>query len=103
MEIGKRVNDIAMTSEEIEKCIAILSQLVTNTDQIFDIEKAQRTELIKVAGMFSRPDRDEFSRRKKDGKKVAKRILAAKEKTARKETGIRNAREASVFIAPKLL
>jgi hypothetical protein len=93
----------SISSEEIEKCIAILSQLVANTDEIFDIEKEQRTELIKVAGLFSRPDRDEFSRRKKDGKKVAKRKLAAKEKNARKETGIRNAREASVFVAPKLL
>jgi len=92
-----------ITSTEIEKCISILSQLVNNTSQIFDIEKEQRTELIKVAGMFSRPDRDEFSRRKKDGKKAAKRKLEAKDKTARKETGIRNAREATIFIAPKLL
>ena len=103
MEIGKTINNKAITSEEIAQCIAILLQLVTNTDEIFDIAKEQRTELIKVAGMFSRPDRDEFSRRKKDGKKVAQRKLAAKEKTARKETGIRNAREASVFVAPKLL
>ncbi len=99
----KTDNFKAITSEEIEKCIAVLSQLIKNTDEIFDIQKEQRTELIKVAGMLSRPDRDEFSRRKKDGKKVAKRILAAKEKNARKDTGIRNAREASVFVAPKLL
>lgn len=92
-----------ITSQEIAKCIAVLSQLVGDTSQIFDIEKEQRTELIKVAGMFSRPSRDEFSRRKKDGKKAAKRKLEAKEKTARKETGIRNAREEIVFSAPKLL
>ncbi|WP_089377569.1 SDR family NAD(P)-dependent oxidoreductase [Lutibacter flavus] len=92
-----------ITSEEITKCIAVLSQLVGDTSQIFDIEKEQRTELIKVAGMFSRPSRDEFSRRKKDGKKAAKRKLEAKEKTARKETGIRTAREDVVFVAPKLL
>ncbi len=53
-------NNIKITSEEIEKCIAILSQLVDDTSQIFDIEKEQRTALIKVAGMFSRPDREEF-------------------------------------------
>ncbi len=92
-----------ITSEEIDKCIAVLAQLVQDTSQIFDIEKQQRTELIKVAGMFSRPDRDEFSRRKKDGKKAAKRKLEAKDKTARKETGIRNARESVVFKAPTLL
>ncbi|MBK5192936.1 MAG: SDR family oxidoreductase, partial [Flavobacteriaceae bacterium] len=93
----------AITSEEIDRCIAVLAQLVEETEQIFDIPKDQRTELLKVTGMFSRPDRDEFSRRKKDGKKVAKRKLEAKNKTARKETGIRSAREAVVFVAPKLL
>ena len=92
-----------ISSEEIAKCIAILSQLNNNTEQIFDIEKEQRTSLIKAAGLFSRPNREEFSRRKKDGKKAAKRKLEAKEKTARKETGIRSARESVIFTAPKLL
>jgi len=93
----------AITSEEIESCIAVLAHLVEDTDQIFDIPKDQRTELLKVAGMFSRPNRDEFSRRIKDGKKASKRKQEAKDKTARKETGIRSAREAVVFVAPKLL
>jgi NAD(P)-dependent dehydrogenase (short-subunit alcohol dehydrogenase family) len=93
----------AITSNEIDRCIAILAQLNSNTDEIFDIEKDQRTALIKAAGMFSRPDRDELSRRKKDGRLVAKRKKEKQDKTARKETGIRHAREASVFMAPKLL
>ncbi|SHG46246.1 short chain dehydrogenase [Flavobacterium segetis] len=94
---------IAITSAEIDKCIAILAQLNLDTDQIFDIEKEQRTALLKAAGQFSRPDRDELSRRKKDGKLVAKRKKEKQDKTARKETGIRYAREASIFVAPKLL
>ena len=92
-----------ITSEEINRCIAVLAQLNTDTNQIFDIPKEQRTALIKEAGMFSRPDREEFSRRKKDGKLAAKRKQEKKDRTARKETGIRSAREASVFVAPKLL
>ena len=103
MEKEKTTFKKAITAEEIEKCISILSQLVNNTSEIFDIEKQQRTELIKVAGKFSRPNREEFSRRKKDGKKAAKRKLEAKDKSARKETGIRSARESVVFVAPKLL
>lgn len=91
------------SSEEIEKCISILSFLNSNTDEIFEIPKEQRTALIKASGMLSRPDRDEFSRRKKDAKKAEKRKQAAKDRTARKETGIRSAREAIVFVAPKLL
>ena len=66
-------NNHAITSEEIDRCIAILAQLNTDTDQIFDIPKEQRTELLKAAGQFSRPDRDELAKRKKDGKAVAKR------------------------------
>ena len=96
-------DDKGITSEEINRCIAVLSQLNSDTDQIFEIPKDQRTALIKAAGQFSRPDREELSRRKKDGRLVAKRKKEKQDKTARKETGIRYAREASVFVAPKLL
>ncbi|WP_047414956.1 SDR family oxidoreductase [Cellulophaga sp. Hel_I_12] len=92
-----------ITSEEIDKCIAILGQLVAHTDQIFDIPLAQRTALLKVTGQFSRPTRDEFSRRKKDAQKASKRKQDKKDRVARKETGIRNAREAHIFTAPKLI
>ena len=93
----------SITSEEIDRCIAILAQLNKNTDQIFDIPKEQRTALLMEAGMFSRPNKDELFRRKKDGKLAAKRKLEKRDKTARKETGIRYAREASIFIAPQVL
>jgi NAD(P)-dependent dehydrogenase (short-subunit alcohol dehydrogenase family) len=96
-------NKCIITLEEIDRCVAILAQLNANTDQIFEIPIGQRTALIKAAGQFSRPDREEFSRRKKDGKALAKRKMETKDKTARKETGIRSAREANIFVAPKLL
>ncbi len=92
-----------ISSEEIDKCISILEQLVTDTDQIFEIPKEKRTALLKASGMLSRPSREEFSRRKKDGKKAAKRKIDARNRLARKETGIRSARESVVFVAPKLL
>ena len=92
-----------ISSEEIDKCISILELLITDTDQIFEIPKEKRTALLKASGMLSRPSREEFSRRKKDGKKAAKRKVDARNRSARKETGIRSAREAVVFVAPKLL
>tara|TARA_R110001583_G_scaffold41889_3_gene133099 strand:+ start:5407 stop:6957 length:1551 start_codon:yes stop_codon:yes gene_type:complete len=92
-----------ITSEDIDKCISIMKQLVSNTNQIFEIPKEQRTALIKASGQLSRPNREEFSRRKKDAKKAERRKLAAKDRTARKETGIRSARESIVFKVPKLL
>lgn len=63
----------AITLDEINQCIAVLTQLNTDTDQIFEIPKEQRTALIKEAGRFSRLDRDEFAKRKKDTKALAKR------------------------------
>ncbi|NRT12884.1 SDR family oxidoreductase [Flavobacterium sp. 14A] len=98
-----RTNETALSLEEIERCIAVLTQLNTATELIFDIPKEQRTALLIAAGQFSRPDRDELARRKKDGKAIAKRKKEKQDRTARKETGIRYAREAAVFEAPKLL
>ena len=63
----EQIDEVGITSAEINRCIAILSQLNSDTDQIFDIPKEQRTALIRAAGQFSRPDRDELARRKKDG------------------------------------
>src|SRR5690606_33874668 len=71
-------------ASEIEKCIAILNYLNKNTDLIFEIPKEQRTALIQASGRLSRPDRDEFSRRKKDAKKAEKRKQANKDRAARK-------------------
>ena len=96
-------NSDILSLEEIERCISVLETLVADTDQIFEIPKDRRTALIKVSGQFSRPSREEFARRKKDAKKNAKRKQVARDKHARKETGIRYARESAVFMAPKLL
>ena len=92
-----------VTLAEVEQCIATLERLNADSNQIFEIPKERRTALIMASGKLSRPSREEFSRRKKDAKKAAKRKQAAKDKSARNETGIRYAREASVFVAPKLL
>ncbi|NQY66291.1 MAG: SDR family oxidoreductase [Flavobacteriales bacterium] len=92
-----------LTAEEIAECISILEALNADTDQIFEIPKSTRVELLKAAGKLSRPDRDEFSRRKKDAKKAQKRKMMARDKYARNTTGIRSARDASIFVAPLML
>ncbi len=92
-----------LSQEQIKQCIAILESLNTDTNQIFEIPKNVRIELIKQAGLLSRPQRDEFKKRKKDAKKLAKRKKAERDKHARNRTGIRSAREASVFVAPKMI
>jgi len=88
---------------EVATCIKILQELVADTNQLFELPEAQRIVLYKLAGELSRPNRDEFQRRRKDAKKAIKRKMIAKDTHARKTTGIRSARESALFKAPKLL
>ncbi len=92
-----------LTQAQIDECIAVLETLNGDTDQIFDIPKERRIELLKQAGLLSRPQRDELAKRKKGAKKKAKKAASMLDKEARKQTGIRSAREASVFVAPKMI
>lgn len=92
-----------ISQDEIDKCISILEKLTDDNTQVFDLPEDQRVALMKAAGKLSRPNKEEFKSRKKDAKKAAERKQRERDKHARKETGIRSAREASVFEAPKLL
>ena len=95
--------DQPITPEDLATCLSVLDTLNSQTDLIFELSQDERIALLKAAGKLSRPTRDEFSRRKKDAKKAQKRKQAARDRAARKVTGIRSAREAHIFTAPKLL
>tara|TARA_R110000823_G_scaffold295431_3_gene414760 strand:+ start:43531 stop:45084 length:1554 start_codon:yes stop_codon:yes gene_type:complete len=92
-----------LSPEQIRQCIEVLESLNANTNQIFDIPKEERLALIMAAGAFSRPSKEELLKRKRGAKKVIKKKIAAKDKDARNATGIRSAREASIFIAPTMI
>ncbi len=92
-----------VSDQAIELCISTLDQLLQNTNVLFDLPEEKRVTLMKLAGQLSRPNREEANRRRKDAKKAAKRKMIERDKHARKETGIRSARESSVFTAPKFL
>ncbi|NEN22297.1 SDR family oxidoreductase [Cryomorpha ignava] len=92
-----------LSKDQIDQCISILEALNNDTDQIFDIPIEQRIELLTQAGRLSRPQKDELKKRIKGARKKAKRQSAQDDKHSRNKTGIRRAREAAVFIAPKML
>lgn len=97
------MKDEQIGDQEVQQCIAVLEGLLQNTNKLFELPEEQRIALMKAAGALSRPNREEFEKRKKDAKKAAKRKMIERDKHARKETGIRSAREATVFEAPKLI
>ena len=88
---------------EIDNCIRTLEKLVDASHIVLALSEENRVALLKAAGRLSRPDRDAFKQSKKDAEKIAKRKMIERDKHARKETGIRSAREAVVFKAPILL
>lgn len=88
---------------DIDKCIAVLKAMNADSTLLFDLPEELRVELVSSAGKLSRPNKDELKQRRKDVKKAAKRKEQERNKHARKETGIRSARETPIFVAPKLL
>ncbi|WP_010134703.1 SDR family NAD(P)-dependent oxidoreductase [Ochrovirga pacifica] len=92
-----------LSEKEIQACIDTMQVLLQDTNQLFQLTEQQRVDLMKTAGLLSRPSKDEQERRRKDAKKAIKRKQQERDKHARKETGIRSARAAAVFQAPKML
>lgn len=88
---------------DLKACIATLEGLLADTTALFDMPEELRLRLIKASGQLSRPSREEFVGRKKEAAKAAKRKQTERDKHARKDTGIRSARENAVFIAPKMI
>lgn len=100
---NKQTKTDKLSADQISLCIDILESLNQDTDQIYDIPKDQRLALLMAAGRLSRPDKEELNRRKKGARKIEKKKIQLKDKVARNATGIRSAREASVFVAPTMI
>ena len=103
MKQGQKKKSTKSSSSEIDSCISVLNSLLDDTNQLFELPEAQRVSLLKAAGLLSRPNKEEFLTRRKNAKKAAKRKTIERDKHARKETGIRSAREDTIFVAPKFL
>ena len=78
-----------LNQQDIDKAIEVLQSLLSDTNQLFEIEEEKRVELLMAAGKLSRPDKDEFQKRRKDAKKAAKRKMIERDKHARKSTGMK--------------
>jgi len=88
------------SDEQIQECIILLEDLLKDTGLFAQLTDAQRVALMSAAGQFSRPDRQESRKRKRAIRQLQRQRIVISERKARAKTGIRTAREASVFIAP---
>ncbi|MBI9108044.1 MAG: SDR family oxidoreductase [Spirochaetales bacterium] len=88
------------TELEINQCISILTALAEEGEAFTALPVKQQIELMKAAGRLSRPDYYQLKQRKKAVLKKKKQQIVKVERDARAATGIRRARETSVFTAP---
>jgi NAD(P)-dependent dehydrogenase (short-subunit alcohol dehydrogenase family) len=98
--MSEQNKDAAIPAQDIENCIQLLESFLNEPGRLARLSKEQRVALLSAAGKLSRPDRDDSIRRLKEMKKVRRKNEEAKNRSARAETGIRRARQSSVFTAP---
>ena len=93
---GKKEIIIALAA-----CIPVLEKIADQFELLEYLPESQRIALITAAGKISRPDPEEIKKRKKYRKHLKREAIVEKERRLRAATGIRRAREASVFSAPQ--
>ncbi len=91
------------TLEEIQNCIETLEALVENSEQLVCLSRQEKQKLFTAAGKIARPSTEERKKRRKDEKAAKSNGLKKADRSARRNTGIRDARLKDVFSAPKEL
>jgi NAD(P)-dependent dehydrogenase (short-subunit alcohol dehydrogenase family) len=91
---------VLFSKEELKGCLKTLRLFLESSEQLVHLSEADRVELLTVAGQLSRPNREEIRKRQKDVKRIRRKLLVQNDRQARALTGIRSAREASIFTAP---
>ena len=92
--------DDFQVSEETRRCVETLQRLVEDGSSLEQLPKDLREALMTVAGRLVRPLRTELRLRNKQIQKARQERVQRSDKAARNQTGIRAARQATVFQAP---
>jgi NAD(P)-dependent dehydrogenase (short-subunit alcohol dehydrogenase family) len=87
-------------SEEIDKCISLLDELVRDPGRFATLPEEQRIALLKATGEISRPGRAEAKKRNKAAKKARSQEVLENDRRVRNTTGIRSARMDATFKEP---
>ncbi len=86
---------------EITTVIDVLNDLIEDSSLLAHFSQDQRIALMMACGQLSRPERQERRKRKNDNRRLKRARIDQSQRDARNLTGIRSAREATVFIAPQ--
>lgn len=91
---------VLFTRDQLDNCIETLKLFHQNSEQLVHLSEEERVSLLTTAGLLSRPSWEEVKKRQKDVKRIRKKLKAQSDRHARALTGIRSAREATIFTAP---
>jgi NAD(P)-dependent dehydrogenase (short-subunit alcohol dehydrogenase family) len=91
------------SDDDVRTCIRVLADLISDPEAFARLSESERIELQRAAGLLSRPDRESLKKRNKAIRKEKRSLNIMSERAARASTGIRSAREAAVFMAPRML
>lgn len=93
--------DRKYSPEQLQQCIHLLEDLVKDSAELAHVSDEQRVALMKAAGRISRPDKEEIEKRSRDRRQLKYEKINRHQRRVRAATGIRAAREETVFVAPK--
>lgn len=97
----KTKKETNISDSEIDLSIEVLEKLLEDNDQLYKLTEEKRIALLSVCGKLSRPNKNEYRQRRNANKKIKKQNTLENDRRARAATGIRSAREAEIFVAPK--
>jgi hypothetical protein len=89
-----------VTTEEIDRCIQLLTRLTENASLAATVEYARLLALSEAAGRFSRPNKNAIRLQHKAFYAARRAKTQREDRHARATTGIREARTEVVFQAP---
>jgi NAD(P)-dependent dehydrogenase (short-subunit alcohol dehydrogenase family) len=90
-----------ITPEELQTCLDVMDRLLQDGRFIADLSEKDRVRVLSTAGRLSRPSKDELRIRNKAITSANRKKVTKKDREIRAQTGIREARLNSVFVAPK--
>lgn len=97
----KSVSKSKYNSDKIKTVIDVLNGLIEDSSLLAHFSQEQRVALMTACGQLSRPERQERRKRKNDNRRLKRARIDQSQRNVRNLTGIRSAREATVFIAPE--
>ena len=93
----------ALDLEDVRRCIELLQKIVADRGVLASVPLEMRQALLIAAGQASRPQSFQEKRLVKTLRRVRRQGEEAQDRESRAVTGIRQAREAAVFVAPALV